>query len=79
MPITYRAIKKLRRDLIRGRQNEAVVKKEKTVIKETRTSPTAKSLSRAYKVIDKAAKHGIVHHNKAARLKSRLANRLKKK
>lgn len=78
MPITYRAIKKLRRDLVRSRQNEGVEKKVKTIVKETRTSPTPKALARAYEALDKAAKHRIIHRNKAARLKSRLAKLLKK-
>lgn len=79
MPITYRAIKKLRRDIHRSKENEKIKKKVKTLVKETRTSPTSKALTRAYQALDKASKHGIIHPNKAARLKSRLSKLLKKK
>ena len=46
----------------------------KTVAKKT---TTAKDLSKAQSTIDKAAKTGYIHKNKAARLKSRLAKKVK--
>lgn len=79
MPITHRAIKKLHHDRIRNKQNENAEKKLKAFVKEVRTTPTAKKLMRAYEALDRAAKHGVVHRNKAARLKSRLSKLLKKK
>lgn len=33
---------------------------------------TQEEVSKLYKVVDKAAKNGIIHKNKAARLKSRI-------
>ena len=78
MPITHRAIKKLRHDRIRTVVNQTMKKKVKEILKATRTSPTAKALSKSYQALDKAAKHNSIHPNKAARLKSRLSL-LKKK
>ncbi len=60
-------------------RNKAALSKVKTLVKEMRTSPTPKALTRAYQALDRASKHGIMHPNKAARLKSRLAKLLKKK
>lgn len=79
MPITHRAIKKLRHDLIRTAQNKKTDKKVKSLVKAARTSPSNKTLNLAYQALDKAAKHAAIHPNKAARLKSRLAKLLKKK
>lgn len=73
MPVTKQARKKLRQDLKREIRNRDLKSKFKKTLKSTRTSPTAKKLSEASKVIDKAAKKNVIHKNKAARLKSRLA------
>ena len=73
MPVTKQAKKKLRQDLKREIKNRDLKSKFKKTLKVTRTSPTAKKLSEASKVIDKAAKKNVIHKNKAARLKSRLA------
>ena len=48
------------------------------LIKKTRTTPTAKTLSAVFGALDKAAKHHVIHKNRAARLKSRLSRLLKK-
>lgn len=73
MPVTKQAKKKLRKDRKREIKNRVLKAGFKKIIKNTRKSPTVKKLSQAAKVIDKAAKKGIVHKNKAARIKSRLA------
>lgn len=44
----------------------------------TDTKEAGKSLSEAYKAIDKAAKRGIIKKNTAARKKSRLAQAIKR-
>ncbi len=79
MPITHRAIKKLRHDRLRALSNKKMRKKVHDAVKATRKTPTAKKLASAYQALDKAAKHAIIHPNTAARLKSRLAKLLKKK
>lgn len=78
MPITKRAIKKLRHDRIRSVQTDKIRGTLRKLIKAARITPTKKSLSTAFSALDKAAKGHIIHKNKAARLKSRLSKLLKK-
>lgn len=73
MPLTKQAKKKLRKDIKREKKNSVLKSEFKKVVKSTKKSPTVKKLSEATKIIDKAAKKNIIHKNKAARLKSRLA------
>ena len=73
MPVTKQAKKKLRKDRRREKENLKLKSEYKKTIKKTKKSPTPKNLSQANKVLDKAAKKGLIHKNKAARLKSRLA------
>ena len=73
MPVTKQAKKKLRKDKKREEKNLKVKTEFKKTVKKTKSNPTPKSLTEANKVIDKAAKKGIIHKNKAARIKSRLA------
>lgn len=78
MPITAQAQKKLRRDKKSRIKNAAVKTNLRKIIKQMRQKPSAKSLTDAYRVLDKTAKKNIIHPNKANRLKSRLAKLLKK-
>jgi small subunit ribosomal protein S20 len=73
MPVTKQAKKKLRKDRKREQKNLKVKSDFKKVLKKTKRNVTNKTLSEASKVLDKAAKKGIIHKNKAARLKSRLS------
>ncbi len=77
MPVTKQARKKLRKDVRREKKNSLLKSNFKKTLKDTRKSPTLKKLSAASKVIDKAAKKNVIHKNKAARLKSRLARLVK--
>jgi small subunit ribosomal protein S20 len=79
MPVTKQARKKLRKDRKREVKNDILRASYKKAVKTTKKSATDKKLSAATKVIDKAAKKGIIHKNKAARLKSRLAKLTGKK
>ncbi len=78
MPITKRAIKKLRHDRTRSKQNAALRHILEMKVKKARKSPTATTVSAAFTALDKASKHHIIHINAAARLKSRLSKLLKK-
>jgi len=78
MPITKRAVKKLKHDRARTQVNEKTRGLLKTVIKKTRKSPTQKTLTAAFTALDKAVKGGLIHKNAAARTKSRLSKLLKK-
>ena len=79
MPITKRAEKKLRHDRKRTVQIERARSKLQKLIKSMRKHPTQKSLTQVFAALDKAAKTHIIHKNKAARLKARLAKLLPKK
>jgi small subunit ribosomal protein S20 len=74
MPVTKQAKKKLRKDKKREAKNLKLKSEFKKIVKKTKKSPTQKSLTQATKAIDKAAKRGLIHKNKAARMKSRLAH-----
>lgn len=78
MPITKRAIKKLRHDRVRAVQSDKVRESLRKLIKAARVAPGNKSLTAAYRALDKAANKHIIHKNKAMRLKSRLARLIAK-
>jgi len=73
MPVTKSAKKALRQDRRRATNNQLVRRQLKRVISKTKGKRTVKELAEVYRVLDRAAKKGIIHQNKAARLKSRLA------
>lgn len=77
MPIIKSAKKKLRQDKNRTRQNLLVKKSSKKVISIFKRQPKSAMLVKVFSELDKAAKKGIFHPNKVARLKSRLSKLLK--
>ena len=84
MPNTKSAKKRLRQSLERRARNRAVKSSLKTQIKKVHTAveggdqaASADEFRGAAKRLDQAAAKGVIHKNKAARLKSRLAKRLK--
>ncbi len=84
MPNTKSAKKRLRQSLERRTRNRAVKSSLKTQIKkvlsvadEGDAAATATEFRGATKKLDQAAAKGVIHRNKAARLKSRLSARLK--
>jgi small subunit ribosomal protein S20 len=83
MPITSSAKKALRQNRTRRVRNADKKEAYKKAIKDYRKLITAKkldeatkSLSAAFKLLDKAAKTKVIAKNKASRLKSRLAKQL---
>jgi small subunit ribosomal protein S20 len=78
MPITKRAVKKLRHDRKRTIQVKRVHGALQKLVKSMRKKPTQASLTKAFSALDKAAKTHAIHKNKAARLKARLSKLLKK-
>lgn len=76
MPVTPSARKKMRQDKKRRLINLRVLEKLKKLLSIARKNPTLENLKKASVIIDRAAKRGIIHENKAARLKSRLAKRV---
>lgn len=79
MPVIKSAKKKLKQDKKRTlyRAKAEVVLKD--AVKKAVTTPSAKNVSAASSLLDKAAKKHIIHKNKAARVKSRLAHLLSPK
>ena len=84
MPITKSAKKALRKNRVNRRRNIKRANAYKSSIKEYNKAALGKdsekiktSLSKVYKSLDKASKAGTIKKNKASRLKSRLAKKLK--
>lgn len=73
MPITKSAKKALRRDRRRAVINKLIKEKLKKVISLARKKPSQETLKQATSALDQAVKKGLIHKNKASRLKSRLA------
>ena len=77
------AEKRARQITTRRDRNRAGKKTLRTELKRFRkqlaegTEFTAEQVSAVYSNIDKAAKHGFIHHNAAGRLKSRLSRQAK--
>jgi small subunit ribosomal protein S20 len=84
MPNIKSAKKRLRQNIKRRTRNRSVKSSLKTQMRKVREAAAAKDLPQgesefrlAVKKLDKAATHGVIHRNTAARLKSRLSARLK--
>lgn len=74
MPIIKSAIKKVRKDKVRTVRNSKRESNLKALIKKARISKSPKTLQAVFSALDKAAKVGLIHKNKASRLKSRLSS-----
>lgn len=78
MPLIKSAIKKVRKDKVRTARNQQRELALKTLIKKARLAKSAPNLKAVYSALDKAVKTRLIHKNKAARLKSRLAKKSSK-
>ncbi|KKP29552.1 MAG: 30S ribosomal protein S20 [Candidatus Collierbacteria bacterium GW2011_GWF2_44_15] len=76
MPITKSAIKKLRSDKKKALYNKSTKTKTKSAIDAVRAEPTGVTLAKAFSMIDKAAKKGVIKKGKADRIKSRLSKKI---
>lgn len=76
MPVLPHAKKALRASRRKAAYNAPVKARMRNAIKKFRKEPNQANLDEAYSAIDRALKRNIVHRNKAARLKSRLAKLL---
>lgn len=66
-----------KQNLKRKAELKAVIKEYKKIAAEKGGEEAKKYLPQVYKKLDKSAKVNLIKKNKAARLKSRLAKRLK--
>lgn len=73
MPVIKSAKKKLRQDKKREQLNSKIKLSFRNAVKDAEKNKTFEKVKLATKLIDKASKKGIIHKNKAARLKSRLS------
>lgn len=73
MPVIRSAKKKLRKDIKRELANDRIRVSLAKTLKAVRKNPSVKLLALSTKALDKAAKKNIIHKNKAARIKSKLA------
>lgn len=82
MPNTKSAEKRVRTAEKRRARNQAVKSSLRTAVKKVRVAAEAHSpavvtaFQAATSALDKAAAKGVIHPNKASRLKSRLAKRV---
>lgn len=73
MPIIQSAKKRMRQERKRSAKNRAKKETLKSLIKKVRVEKSATNLTAVFSALDKAAKTGLIHKNKASRLKSRLS------
>jgi len=85
MPITKSAKKALRQNIKRKARNIIYKKKMRGLIKEVRTlvldrkeKEAKKLLPQVYKILDKAAKVGVIKKNTASRKKARITKLISK-
>jgi len=77
MPATVGAIRKLRADKRKAAVNLKTKTSYKAAVSKVRRKATVKNLREVFSKLDRAVKAGVIARNKAARLKSRLAKRVK--
>jgi small subunit ribosomal protein S20 len=73
MPVIASAKKALRRDRRRTIVNRRIRIKVKTALDVVKADSNEKTIASGYSALDRAVKKQVMHKNKAARLKSRLA------
>lgn len=76
MPVLESSKRTLRRQRRRAMINQRVRRAYKATVKAMRQDPNLENLRRAFSKLDMAAKKGVIHKNKASRLKSRLSRLL---
>ena len=82
MPNIKSVVKDVKKSRERRLRNLAAKSRIKTFVKKTKSAmesdlaAAATLLSETVSIVDKAAKHGIIHKNAAARRKSRLMKRM---
>ena len=68
----------MRQDKKRTVRNAVVKTTYKKAVKTFLTNPVEKKLSEVFQALDRARKKGVIHKNKASRLKSQLSKKLGK-
>ena len=73
MPVIKSAIKKLRRDRKREKENDLIRSNLERAIKTAKKQKTAALINKAVSLVDRAVKKNLLHANKAARVKFSLS------
>ncbi len=73
MPVIKSAIKKLRKDKNRTKRNDDFRKQLDNALRAAKKQKSAKAVTAAISSVDKAVKKGVMHQNRAARIKSSLS------
>lgn len=76
MPLLKNAKKALRSSQAKAVVNRRIKSRVKTTMDEMKAKPGTDNLSMAFSALDKAAKRGLFHGNKVARLKRQLSRLL---
>jgi small subunit ribosomal protein S20 len=79
LPTHKSAKKRLKTNEKSNVRNRAVKSQIRTLVKNAETSVDEASLKEAVSQLDRAARKKVIHPNKAARMKSRLAKAVQKK
>lgn len=75
MPILKNAKKALRSSQAKAEVNTRTRSRMKTAIDAVKASKTAETVAEAYSRIDRSVKAGLIHANKAARLKHQIGRK----
>jgi small subunit ribosomal protein S20 len=85
MPITKSAKKALRQNIRRKKRNlvykdkmKSLIKEARNLVSEKKNEEAKKILPQIYKILDKAAKKGVIKKNRASRSKSRITRLINK-
>ena len=78
MPVIKSAKKKLKQDRKKEKVNKLLKEGYRNALKIAQKTKTPEKIKKAVILVDKSAKKGIIHKNKAARIKSSLSKLLKK-
>ena len=79
MPTHKSVEKRVRTNEKANIRNTAIKSRIKTLVKKTEASSDEASLKEVVSSLDKAARKGVIHPNKASRIKSRLTRLVQKK
>lgn len=77
MPVIKSAKKKLKQDKKRTQANKLLKLALRDALKNAQKTKTLDKVKSAIKLTDKSVKKGLIHKNKAARIKSRLSKLVK--
>lgn len=74
MPVTKTAKRALRSSRRKQTHNKRIITALEIAMRKVKKNPTKESVKKAISAADKAAKKGVIHQNKANRLKSRISS-----